>query len=404
MADQQQYPNLNPYSKFDGSNDTANVQSNVGGQSNMTEQAKGTANNLMNSKYQQISPPNIPQKQVPPNMSLISDAQSAMDSVKNSQTVQNIQNGPVADKARAETAAVNNEFSNLANSRQTPNTQTATGQPLTHYHSMFYTLLSWENPRATAISYAAIVLAIFAFRYLPIVRYSLRLTWIVLGITAAAEVAGRVAFGQGMATKMRPKQYYTIPRETLDSMIGDLEQLVNFFVIEFQRILFAENISATIGAFASALTTYFLIKVTPAWGLALLFTTVIYFVPLIYISNKELIDSHLENAGKIVNEQTQQVRDLASQHTSKAMEASQQTFKQYSARASEMVGQTKEKAVQQGVAAKEQAVNQGIISPETADRTEESLRSAPSAPATELPGHAQDAMQAEHRTAEPVLQ
>ncbi|KAK5107242.1 hypothetical protein LTR62_001596 [Meristemomyces frigidus] len=328
-----------------------------------------------------------------------------MDSIKNSQTIQNIQNGPVAEKTRAEAAATQNEFSNLANSRQTPNTTTATGQPLTHYHSMFYTLLSWQNPRATAISYAAIILAIFAGRYLPIVRYSLRLTWIVLGITAAAEIAGRMVLGQGFATKMRPKQYYTIPRETLDSMMGDLEQLVNFFVIEFQRILFAENVYATVAAFFASLTTYFLIKVTPAWGLALLFTTVLYFVPLIYINNKELIDSHLENAGNIVNEQTRQVRDMASQHTSKAMEVSSNTLKQYSARASEMVGQAQTKTAQTAVQAKDTAVQQGVVSPETANdlhaKTEQSLRSAPSAPATEPRGP--DTLQAETGSAEPVL-
>ena len=170
-----------------------------------------------------------------------------MDSVQNHLAVQNIQNGPMADKARQETAQVQGEFSNLANSRQTPDTQTATGQPLTHYHSLFYTLLSWENPRATAISYVAIVLAIFASRYLPIVRYGLRLTWIVTGITAAAEIAGRMVFDQGFASKMRPKKYYTIPRETLESSLEDLEQLINFFVIEVQRIVFAENIYATVG-------------------------------------------------------------------------------------------------------------------------------------------------------------
>jgi len=31
----------------------------------------------------------------------------------------------------------------------------------------------------------------------------------------------------------------------LDSLLGDVHELVNFFVIEAQRILFAENLSAT---------------------------------------------------------------------------------------------------------------------------------------------------------------
>lgn len=169
-----------------------------------------------------------------------------MDSIKNHPAVQSIQNGPVAENARNQAYQTQSEFGNLAAARQTPATKTATGQDLTHYHSLFYSLLSWENPRATAISYATIVLFIFACRYLPLVRYGLRLTWMVLGITAAAEIAGRMVFDQGMASKLRPRKYYVIPRETLESTMDDVEQLINFFVIEAQRIVFAENVYATV--------------------------------------------------------------------------------------------------------------------------------------------------------------
>ncbi|KAK3648979.1 hypothetical protein LTR56_007111 [Elasticomyces elasticus] len=370
-SEQQQYPDLNPYSASNG-------QSNIGQNTTGQDTTGLNSNGSMQEKAQSAG------------NTIQAKAQNAMDTIANHPTVQNIQNGPVADKARQETTAVKNEFSNLAAARQQPDAKTATGQPLTHYHSLFYSLLSWENPRATAISYAALVLAIFACRYLPLVRYGLRLTWIVTGITAAAELAGRMAFNQGVASKLRPKKYYTIPRETLESSLEDLEQLINFFVIEFQRILFAENVYATVAAFATSLITYFLIKVTPAWGLALIGATVVYFVPLAYISNKEFIDGHLENAGQIVNQQTQQVRELASQHTSKAMEVSSQTLNQYSTKAKEMMGQAKGKAV-----------DQGIVSQQTADKTEESLKQAPSAPADE-PLSNPAGFQAEQSKAEPV--
>lgn len=65
-------------------------------------------------------------------------------------------------------------------------------------------------------------------------------------VTAAAELAGRVVMDQGFASKMRPRKYYTIPRESLEALLEDVEQLINFFVIEIQRIVFAENIYATI--------------------------------------------------------------------------------------------------------------------------------------------------------------
>lgn len=167
-----------------------------------------------------------------------STTQSTMDSIKN---------GPMADKARLEGDKTKSELNNLAASRQTPSSTTATGQELTHYHSFFYNLLSWENPRATAISFVAIVTFIFVTRYLPVVRYSLKALYLILGITAAAEIAGKTIMGQGVASKMRPKRYYTLPKAWLETIMEDATELINFFVIEFQRIVFAENVGVTIG-------------------------------------------------------------------------------------------------------------------------------------------------------------
>jgi hypothetical protein len=110
---------------------------------------------------------------------------------------------------------------------------------------MFYRLLSWKNPRATGIAFAATVLFIFAARYLNVIRYGLKVLYLTLGATATAEVAGQLALGQGMMSKFRPRQYFTIPKASLERMLDDLEQLINFFVIESQRIVFAENVYAT---------------------------------------------------------------------------------------------------------------------------------------------------------------
>lgn len=55
--------------------------------------------------------------------------------------------GPVAQGVKDHTARASSELSNLAASRKTPTSTTATGQPLTHYHSFFHELLSWNNPR-----------------------------------------------------------------------------------------------------------------------------------------------------------------------------------------------------------------------------------------------------------------
>ena len=70
------------------------------------------------------------------------------------------------------------------------------------------------------------------------------LTWVLAA--AAAEITGKMLFSQGLASSFRPRRYYTIPRETLEASTEDLEQLINFFVIEFQRVIFAENVLHTV--------------------------------------------------------------------------------------------------------------------------------------------------------------
>ena len=65
-------------------------------------------------------------------------------------------------------------------------------------------------------------------------------------VTASAEVAGKVVLKQGLTSSFRPKKYFTIPKQSLEASLEDVEQLINFFVIEFQRILFAENVANTV--------------------------------------------------------------------------------------------------------------------------------------------------------------
>ncbi|KAH0302386.1 hypothetical protein KCU74_g18292, partial [Aureobasidium melanogenum] len=161
-----------------------------------------------------------------------------------------------------------------------------------------------------------------------------------------AEVVGKLVMDRGFASRMRPRKYYTIPRETLEASLDDVEQLINFFVIEFQRIMFGENVFVTVGAFFIAFISYFLVKIMPTWGLALLFTTLIYTIPLIYINNREVIDAQIEQASTIISEQTQQVRTIAAEQTQHATDIAKSTATDLQNRASELIGQAKQRAGQ----------------------------------------------------------
>ncbi|KAL8807983.1 MAG: hypothetical protein Q9200_004469 [Gallowayella weberi] len=271
-----------------------------------------------------------------------------MNTVQNHPATQNVKdtfnNGPVADNVRNQSAKTSSEFRNLADSRTPPSKSAASGQPLTHYHSFFYNLLSWENPRATAISFLSTVLFIFAARYLPALRWTFKVLYITLGCTAAAELGGKMVLSQGLASSFRPKKYYTIPRESLEASLEDVEQLINFFVIEFQRVLFAEKPVHTVAAFVASLISYWLIKFTPIWGLSLITVCLLYLGPLVYTTNKELIDHHVENATNVVNAQATQVRDLAGHHTSRATSVVKEYAGDYTSKAQEYIGSARAKA------------------------------------------------------------
>ncbi|KAJ5156833.1 hypothetical protein N7492_009636 [Penicillium capsulatum] len=246
--------------------------------------------------------------------------------------------GPVVDSLKSEASKTSGELQDLKNSRVTPSTTTDNGQPLTHYHSLLYSLLSWEQPRATAVSYASVVGFIFAARYLPLLRWAFKFLYLSLGLTAAVEIAGHVVLKQGIASSFRPRRYYTIPKETHEAVLEDLSQLLDFLLIEFQRILFAENVVHTVAAFTAAFTGYWLIRFVPLWGLAVLSVTVAYIGPLVYISNREIIDEQIANLQSIISSQTNQLKDLAGERTSHATGLVKQYVGDYSSKAQEYIG------------------------------------------------------------------
>ena len=94
-------------------------------------------------------------------------------------------------------------------------------------------------------------------------------------------------------------------------------------------------------AFLAAFISYWLIKFLPFWGLSLIGVSVMYLAPLIYITNKELIDNQISKASNIANSQAHQVKNIAAHHTARATETAKQYAGDYSAKASEYIGSAK---------------------------------------------------------------
>lgn len=75
----------------------------------------------------------------------------------------------------------------------------------------------------------------------------------------------------------------------------------------------------------------------PYWGLAVIATTVVFFTPLIYSTNQELIDTQLKHASDVVNAQTAQLRSVAQKHTEQATQVTKQYMGDYTAKAQALI-------------------------------------------------------------------
>lgn len=60
--------------------------------------------------------------------------------------------------------------------------------------------------------------------------------------------------------------------------------------------------------------------------------------PLIYVNNKELIDSQIEYATNTLNKQASQVKEVAGHHTARATETVKQYAGDYTSKAQEYIG------------------------------------------------------------------
>jgi hypothetical protein len=171
----------------------------------------------------------------------------------------------------------------------------------------------------------SVISLIFAFRYVNVLRYVFKATYMLFASVAVLELASKPLGSRGLVSSMRPRRYYTIPRDSLERLFAQLHEISNFFVLEFQRVLFVENIFATLVAFAASFFGYFLIKYIPLWGLMLLATVTAFSAPLIYLNNQEVIDDKIRQASEFANAQLESGRKVSEKYAGDAIARAQAT-------------------------------------------------------------------------------
>ena len=60
-----------------------------------------------------------------------------------------------------------------------------------------------------------------------------------------AEFAGRSFGPNNFVSRMRPRQYKTVPESTLNATLKDVHDLTQYAVVQAQKVVFAEDLEKT---------------------------------------------------------------------------------------------------------------------------------------------------------------
>lgn len=62
-----------------------------------------------------------------------------------------------------------------------------------------------------------------------------------------AEFAGRSFGPNNFVSRMRPRQYKTVPESTLNATLKDIHDFIQYSVVQAQKVIFAEDLEKTFG-------------------------------------------------------------------------------------------------------------------------------------------------------------
>ncbi|KAM0547223.1 hypothetical protein ACHAPJ_010485 [Fusarium lateritium] len=149
------------------------------------------------------------------------------------------------------------------------------------HQDSLYKYISWEDPARTMGSYFAALSFMLAVHYLHITQLALKMSAIALGVMSMAEFAGRSFGPNNFLSRLRPREYKTVPEPTLNATLKDIHDFIQYAVVQAQKIIYAQDLDATFGAFVATTSLYFLIQFMSPFGIAVLGLTTIYIIPLV---------------------------------------------------------------------------------------------------------------------------
>ncbi|VUC32101.1 unnamed protein product [Clonostachys rosea] len=204
-----------------------------------------------------------------------------------------------------------------------------------------YKYTSWEDPVRTLGSYIGIMSLLCGAHYMPLTQSALKAGATLLGVTATVEYAHRSFTRNTILARLRPAEYKKIPEPVLNDTLKDVHDLVQYLVVEAQRVVLGENLGRTFGAFVTLATLYWLVKIVSPFGLVLLGVTALYAAPLVTSrQGREVLEAAKARTADISNAALENSQALAQAGMDKAAglsTATQQTAADAKRRAGELV-------------------------------------------------------------------
>ncbi|KAI3567865.1 Reticulon-domain-containing protein [Fusarium oxysporum f. sp. albedinis] len=239
-----------------------------------------------------------------------------------------------AQQSEQDTAKMASAIQQSLYENRRPNDQNRQGErgplkELIAHQDSLYKYINWEDPVRTLGSYLGALSVLFGAHYLPLTQLALKIGAAILGIISLTEFSSRTFGPNTFLSRLRPKEYKTVPEPTLNATLRDIHDFIQYAVVQVQKIVFGQDLGKTFAAFLGFTTLFWLMKVVSPFSIAVLGLTTLYIAPLINsphgravaqdatVRGKELANAATEKGNTLV----QDSRAKAAELSSKAHEA-----------------------------------------------------------------------------------
>ncbi|EXA31600.1 hypothetical protein FOQG_18082 [Fusarium oxysporum f. sp. raphani 54005] len=191
---------------------------------------------------------------------------------------------------------------------------------IAHQDSL-YKYINWEDPVRTLGSYLVALSILIGTHYLPLTQVTVKVGAVVFGIISLAEFVSRTFGPNTFLSRLRPKEYKTVPEPILNATLRDIHDFIQYAVVQVQKIIFGEDLDKTFAASLGFTAVFWLMKVASPFSLAVLGLSTLYIAPLINSPQGRTIAQDATARGKeLASAATEKGNTLAGDSKAKATE------------------------------------------------------------------------------------